>query len=77
VDVYLATRFVTCGFDERIGMDLTTYATLKKRSILNRKAEPPTARLGRIIPLQLIMLNKLTNSMPGYNLTMTLMSLIV
>jgi len=23
------------------------YATLKKRSILNRKAEPPTARLGR------------------------------
>lgn len=29
-------------------MDLTEYATLnKKRSILNRKAEPPTARLGR------------------------------
>jgi len=26
---------------------LTTCATLKKRSILNRKAEPPTARLGR------------------------------
>jgi len=27
--------------------DLTTHATLKKRSILNRKAESPTARLGR------------------------------
>ena len=28
-------------------LDLTTHATLKKRSILNRKAESPTARLGR------------------------------
>jgi len=28
-------------------MDLTMDATLKKRSILNRKAEPPKARLGR------------------------------
>ena len=28
-------------------IDLTMCATLKKRSILNRKAEPPTARLGR------------------------------
>ena len=28
-------------------IDLTTHATLKKRSILNRKAESPTARLGR------------------------------
>ena len=27
--------------------DLTCHATLKKRSILNRKAESPTARLGR------------------------------
>lgn len=27
--------------------NLTRYATLKKRSILNRKAEPPKARLGR------------------------------
>ena len=27
--------------------DLTTHATLKKRSILNRKAESPGARLGR------------------------------
>ena len=28
-------------------IDLTGHATLKKRSILNRKAESPTARLGR------------------------------
>ena len=28
-------------------LDLTTHATLKKRSILNRKAESPGARLGR------------------------------
>ena len=28
-------------------LDLTTHATLKKRSILNRKAESPKARLGR------------------------------
>jgi hypothetical protein len=27
--------------------NLTSHATLEKRSILNRKAEPPTARLGR------------------------------
>ena len=38
-----ATRRLTCGY--LTGFDMACYP--KKRSILNRKAEPPTAGLGR------------------------------
>jgi hypothetical protein len=42
-------------------MDLHMDATLKKRSILNRKAEPPTARLGRRRVLLMLCVIAFTN----------------
>ena len=40
---HISPRRLTCGY--RTGFDFMCYP--KKHSILNRKAEPPTARLGR------------------------------
>jgi hypothetical protein len=43
----ISPRRLTCGYLTRIRNILDMCDTLKKRSILNRKAESPTARLGR------------------------------
>jgi hypothetical protein len=43
----ISPRRLTCGYLTEIRNMLDICDTLKKRSILNRKAEPPKARLGR------------------------------